>query len=143
VINAPVGSSTVVAVNDALYYNTSAAEPFNLSGDQGSLLSNQQLMHDVFLGYALEAHAAGSASAILVATRGFAVMPFAAATTIHIGDIIGPDENDAGDKVENKRIKKVTNANAGLGRSVMETTGTLAYFYFISSYTEGGIQTIL
>jgi hypothetical protein len=140
----PVDSATVIEIGDLVYLDTDDAKPASAQTDQGTEISNQQMLHDVFAGVAMQASRAGDTQPIRVATTG--VFEFdCLSTTLEVGDLLGSDENVAGVALLNQTVAKVATANAAVGRCAkrVNPAGTRALVDIVSSVLKGGAQTIL
>src|SRR5258705_2900940 len=121
----PVDSATVIEIGDMVYLDTDDAKPASSQSDQGTESANQQLFHDIFAGVAMQASRSGDTQPIRVATTG--VFEFdCLSTTLEVGDMLGADENVAGNALLNGTLARVTNANASVVRCAkrMNPAGT-------------------
>ena len=140
----PVDSATVIEIGDMVYLDTDDAKPASSQSDQGTEGSNQQLLHDLFAGVAMQASRSGDTQPIRVATTG--VFEFdCLSTTLKVGDLIGSDENVAGTALLNQTVAKVATANAAVGRCAkrLNPAGTRVLVDVVSSVLKGGTQTVL
>jgi hypothetical protein len=140
----PVDSATVIEIGDMLYLDVDDAKPASVQTDQGSKLANQQLLHDIFAGVAMQASRSGDTQPIRVATTG--VFEFdCVSTTLEVGDMLGPDENGAGTALLNQTVVNVANANSAVGRCAkrLNPAGTRVLVDVISSTLKGGTQAVL
>ena len=140
----PVDSATVIEIGDMVYLDTDDAKPASSQSDQGTEGSNQQLLHDLFAGVAMQASRSGDTQPIRVATTG--VFEFdCLSTTLEVGDLIGSDENVAGTALLNQTVAKVATANAAVGRCAkrLNPAGTRVLVDVVSSVLKGGTQTVL
>ena len=140
----PVDSATVIEIGDMLLLDTDDAKPASSQTDQGTEGGNQQLFHDGFAGVAMQASPSSSTQPIRVATTG--VFEFdCVSTTLEVGDMMGSDENVAGNALLNQTVAKVTNANAAVGRCAkrLNPAGTRVLVDIVSSVMHGGTQAIL
>jgi hypothetical protein len=86
----PVDSATVIEIGDMVWLDTDDAKPAASQSDQGTESANQQLLHDVFAGVAMQASRAGDTQPIRVATTG--VFEFdCLSTTLEVGDLMCSD----------------------------------------------------
>jgi hypothetical protein len=143
-VKVSVDSATAIEIGDLLWLDTDDAKPFSDQADQGSEGANQQLIHDTFLGVAMEAHPADSgAYQIRVARTGVFEFPCIAATH-EIGDKISSDEDSGGTTLQNQVVVKVATSNASIGTVAAETTSATTVLVDIqSSMFLGGVQNIL
>ena len=112
---ASVDAETVIEIGDLIYQDVDDAKPAALLPDQGSEAANQELFAFDFLGVAMQRSRAGVADSIRVATTG--VFEFDCPSgTFELGDIVGPDENTAGDALLNQQIAKVAESCSAIGR---------------------------
>jgi hypothetical protein len=140
----PVDSATVIEIGDMLYLDTDDAKPASAQLDQGTKSSNQQLLHDLFAGVAMQASRSGDTQPIRVATTG--VFEFdCVSTTLEVGDMLGPDENVAGTALLNGTVIKVTAATNAVGRCAkrLNPAGTHVLVDVVSSVLKGGAQAVL
>ena len=139
-----VDSATVIEIGDLLWLDVDDAKPASAQGDQGSEGANQQLLHDVFAGVAMQASAAGETQPVRVATTG--VFEFdCLSAALEVGDLMSSDENGGGTALLNQTVVKVANANAAIGRCAkrVNPAGTRVLVDVVSSIAKGGTQTIL
>jgi hypothetical protein len=140
----PVDSATVIEIGDVVYLDVDDAKPAASQADQGTESANQQVLHDVFAGVAMQASASGDTQPIRVATTG--VFEFdCLSTTLEVGDLMAPDENVAGTALLNQTIAKVSTANAAIGRCAkrVNPAGTRVLVDIVSSVLRGGPQAVL
>jgi hypothetical protein len=140
----PVDAATVIEIGDVLYIDTDDAKPASAQPDQGTESANQQLLHDLFAGVAMQASEAGSTQPIRVATTG--VFEFdCLSTTLEVGDLMSADENAGGTALLNQTVAKVTNANMAIGRCAkrLNPAGARVLVDIVSSMLKGGTQAVL
>ncbi|MEX0867573.1 MAG: hypothetical protein WD030_09460 [Pirellulales bacterium] len=136
-----VASATVIEIGDLLYVDDDEVKPAGDQEDQASPAGNQELFHDSFAGVAMQQSPAGEAEPIRVATRG--VFEFDASTGAYeIGDFLGPDENVAGDALENQKVTDVAGPNLAVGRCVRRpaSVANSVLVEIVSTVVHGGPQ---
>jgi len=112
---AAVDSATVIEIGDLVWQDTDDAKPAAVQADQESEETNQQLLADHFLGVAMQRSRAGETLPIRVATTG--VFEFdCPAGNVELGDLLGVDENAAGNALLNQQVVKVAAAKYAIGR---------------------------
>ena len=112
---AAVDSATVIEIGDLVYQDTDDAKPASSQADQGSLAANQELFGDNFLGVAMQRSRFGDTAPIRVATTG--VFEFDCPSgTFELGDLVGSDENGAGNALLNQQVAKVAASKYAVGR---------------------------
>jgi hypothetical protein len=110
-----VDSATVIAIGDLLYLDTTSAKPASSQADQATETANQQLFADKFLGVAMQRSPAGDSNPIRVATTG--VFEYDCPSgTFELGDLIGADENTAGDALLPQQVAKVAASKYAIAR---------------------------
>ncbi len=137
----PVDSTTVIEIGDLVYLDTDDAKPASAQADQASETANQELLHDNFAGVAMQASASGDTQPVRVATAG--VFEFdCASATFEVGDLVGADENAAGDALEDQTVASVATANLAVGRCAKRaaTAGTRVLVDVVSTVLRGGPQ---
>lgn len=140
----PVDVSTVVEIGDIVWMDVDDVKPASAQSDQGTELGNQQMLHDAFLGVAMQASPSGVSQPIRVATTG--VFEFdCVSTALEVGDLIAPDEDGAGAALLNQTVAKVASAGAAIGRCAkrVNPAGTRVLVDIVSSILRGGPQSIL
>ena len=112
---AAVNSSTVIEIGDLVWQDTDDAKPASDIVDQGSETGNQTALVDNFLGVAMQRSRSGDTAPIRVATTG--VFEFDCPSgTFELGDLVGADENSAGDELLNQQIDSVAAVDYAIGR---------------------------
>jgi hypothetical protein len=137
----PVDAATVIEIGDLVFLDTDDIKPAAAQSDQGSEAGNQQLFHDGFAGVAMQASAAGDTHPVRVATTG--VFEFdCAAATFEVGDLVGVDENGAGNALLNQSAAVVAGADAAIGRCAkrVDPAGTRVMVDIVSTVMKGGPQ---
>jgi hypothetical protein len=138
---AAVDSATVIEIGDLVYQETDDARPASSQADQGSESANQDLFADGFLGVAMQRSRDGDTAPIRVATTG--VFEFdCPADTFELGDLVGPDENDSGDALQNQQVVKVSSSTHAIGRAAKrEPVATTSVLVDVrSTVMTGGIE---
>jgi len=112
---AGVDSATVIEIGDLLWQDTDDAKPASDQTDQGSETANQEAFADNFLGVAMQRSRSGDTAPVRVATTG--VFEFDCPSgTFELGDLIGADENAAGDALLDQQVAKVTASQYAVAR---------------------------
>jgi hypothetical protein len=112
---AAVDADTAIEIGDLVYQEVDDARPASSQVDQGSEATNQELFVTQFLGVAMQRSRSGESTPIRVATTG--VFEFDCPSgTFELGDLLGPDENAAGDALLNQQVTKVTEGKLAVGR---------------------------
>ena len=112
---AAVDSATVIEIGDLLWQDTDDAKPASSLADQGSETDNQAAFTAAFLGVAMQRSRSGDTAPIRVATTG--VFEFDCPSgTFELGDLIGADENAAGDALLDQQVDAVADAQYAVGR---------------------------
>jgi hypothetical protein len=112
---AAVDTASEIAIGDLLYLDTSSAKPASSQADQGTKTANQQLFADKFLGVAMQRSPAGDGNPIRVATTG--VFEYDCASgTFELGDLVGVDENTAGNALLAQQVAKVAASKYAVAR---------------------------
>jgi len=102
---AAVDAETVIEIGDLLYQEDNLAKPASDQTDALSEGSNQILFAENFLGPSMQRSRAGETDPIRVATTG--VFQYdCPADTYYLGDMIGADENTAGNALLNQQVTK-------------------------------------
>lgn len=136
----PVDTASVIAVGDFVALVTGEAAAAGDSADAGNLAANQEAYHDIAIGIAMDASAAGETAAIRVATGGEWAYPCASAT-FALGDLIGLAEDGAGTALENQKVIGVSTPNLAVGRCTLAAASvTSVQFRLVSTVVAGGPQ---
>lgn len=132
--------SVVVEVGDLLYLVSGQVQPASSLGDLGTKAANQEAFHDSFVGVAMQGSPQDGQDNVRVATSG--VFEFAcSATTFVLGDLLGVDENAAGDELTSQAVAKVAACNLAVGRCVKAATSATKVLLSIeSTVLHGGPQ---
>ena len=138
---AAVDSATVIEIGDLIYQDTDDARPASSQADQGSETANQELLADKFLGVAMQRSRAGDTAPIRVATTG--VFEFECPSgTFELGDLLGADENTAGDALLNQQVAKVSASKYAVGRVAkrIASAATVVLVDIRSTVMTGGVE---
>jgi len=137
---AAVDSATEIEIGDLLYLDTDDAKPASAHPDQGTESANQAALAAKFLGVAMQRSRPGDTDPIRVATTG--VFEFdCPSTTFELGDLIGGDENAAGNALLDQQVSKVTQAQYAIGRAARRapTAATTVLVDIRSTVMTGGV----
>jgi Uncharacterized conserved protein (DUF2190) len=138
---ASVASTTIIEIGDLVYQVSGMAQPGTVLADLGTKAANQEAFHDAFLGVAMQASPDGSTAPIRVATTG--VFEFTTTSaTFELGDLVGIEENAAGDELLSQTVVKVATANLAVGRCVkrFSSASTKVLVDVESTLVHGGPQ---
>ncbi len=138
---AAVDSTTVIDIGDLVFQEDDDVRPASDQADQGSEAANQDLFADKFLGVAMQRSRNGDTAPIRVATTG--VFEFDCPNdTAELGDLVGVDENDAGDGLLGQQVTKVSGSRYAVGRVARrESVATSSLLVDIrSTVMTGGIE---
>ncbi len=137
----PVGSAYLVEIGDLMYMEGDDARPASAINDQGTLVANQELFHDKFIGVAMQRSLVGNADSIRIATSG--VFEFdCQASTFEVGDFIGANEEGTGTQLEEQGVAGVATPNLAIGRCVkrVPSASTRVLVDIVSTVVKGGPQ---
>jgi hypothetical protein len=137
----PVAAAIVIEIGDLVYAASGLARPASAQADGGSEAANQEALHDVFVGVAMQASPEDATDSIRIATSG--VFEFdCLSTTAEIGDLFGPDEDGSGVELLNQTVAKVATANLAIGRCAkrISPAATRALVEIASTVMRGGPQ---
>jgi hypothetical protein len=138
---AAVDSGTVIEIGDLVLLNTDDAKPAAAVADQGTKEENQADFAATFLGVAMQRSRSGETAPIRVATTG--VFEYDCASgTFELGDMVGVDENAAGNALLNQQVAKVTAAQNAIGRVAKRqpSAGTSVLLDIRSTVMTGGVN---
>jgi hypothetical protein len=138
---AAVDSATVIEIGDLVMQDTDDAKPASMLADQGSEAANQAAFAGAFLGVAMQRSRNGETAPIRVATTG--VFEFDCPSgTFELGDMIGADENAAGNALLNQTVAKVTVSAGAVGRVAkrLNPAGTTVLVDILSTVMTGGVK---
>jgi hypothetical protein len=112
---AAVDAGTVIEIGDLVWQDTDDAKPASSLSDQGTKTANQEALAGDFLGVAMQRSRSGETALVRVATTG--VFEFDCASgTFELGDLVGADENAAGEALLNQQVAKVGESRYAVGR---------------------------
>ncbi len=138
---AAVDAATVIEIGDLVYLDVDDAKPASSQADQGSEPANQELFADRFLGVAMQRSRSGDTAPIRVATTG--VFEFdCPASTFELGDLVGVDENAAGNALLPQQVAKVSASKYAVGRVAKRspTAATCVLVDIRSTVMTGGVE---
>jgi len=138
---AAVDSSTVIEIGDLVYQDVDDARPASSQADQGSETANQELFADKFLGVAMQRSRSGDTDPIRVATTGVFELDCPSGT-FELGDLLGADENAAGDGLLDQQVAPVAASKYAVGR-VAKRVATAATGVLVdvrSTVMTGGVE---
>ena len=138
---AAVDSAIVIEIGDLLWQNVNDARPASAVDDQGTEAANQEIFADYFLGVAMQRSRSGESAPIRVATTG--VFEFDCPSgTFELGDLIGADENSAGDALLDQQVAKVSDSPYAIGRVAKREPGatTSVLVDVRSTVMTGGVE---
>jgi hypothetical protein len=138
---AAVDSGTVIEIGDLMILNVDDAKPASALVDQGTEAGNQAAFAAVFLGVAMQRSRSGETSPIRVATTGVFELDCPSGT-FELGDMVGADENAAGDALLNQQVVKVTTSANAIGRVAKRqpAVGTSVLVDIRSTVMTGGVN---
>jgi hypothetical protein len=116
-----VDDATVIALHDLLFLDTDDAKPAASQTDQTGEPANQRLFCQKFLGAAASQKAASETwvDRIQVDFSLDKEREYDCVSETHeVGDLMGVDENSAGDALENQKLVKVTDQALAIARCV-------------------------
>jgi hypothetical protein len=138
---AVVESGTVIEIGDLLWQDADDAKPASMQTDHGTETANQEALADAFLGVAMQRSRSGETSPVRVATTG--VFEFDCPSgTFKLGDLVGVDENTAGNALLNQQVAKVDLSKYAVGRvAKRQGTNTTSVLVDIrSTVMTGGVE---
>ena len=138
---AAVDSATVIEIGDLVWLDTDDAKPASAQADQGSETANQEKFADGFLGVAMQRSRSGESSPIRVATTGVFELDCPSGT-FELGDMVGADENAAGNALLNQQVAKVTAGRYAIARVAKReaSAGTSVLVDVRSTVMTGGVE---
>jgi len=141
-----VDVATVIEIGDVVHLNTNDALPASSINDIGgagpvNLAAAQELLHDAFLGIAMQRSRVGDTTPIRIATRGVFELD-AASTTFEVGDLVGTDDDSAATALENQKVITVATENLAVGRVARSVTSadSRVFVEIVGTITHGGPQ---
>ena len=138
---AAVDSATVIEIGDLVWQDTDDAKPASDQADQGSETANQEALADKFLGVAMQRSRNGDTAPVRVATTG--VFEFDCPSgTFELGDLVGADENTAGDALLDQQVAAVALSKYAIARVAKReaSAGTSVLVDVRSSVMTGGVE---
>jgi hypothetical protein len=138
---AAVDAATVIEIGDLLFQDTDDAKPASAQADQGSEPANQELFADSFLGVAMQRSRSGDTAPIRVATTG--VFEFDCPSgTFELGDLVGADENTAGDALLDQQVAAVAASKYAIARVArrLPAASTTVLVDIRSTVMTGGVE---
>ncbi len=112
---AAVDAATVIEIGDLLWQDADDAKPASAQTDQGSETANQAALADKFLGVAMQRSRSGETAPVRVATTGVFEMDCPSGT-FELGDMVGADENAAGNALLNQQVANVAESQYAVAR---------------------------
>jgi hypothetical protein len=137
---AAVDSDTVIEIGDLVLQDTDDAKPASSQTDHSSETANQEAFTAGFLGVAMQRSRSGETSPIRVATTG--VFEFDCPSgTFELGNIVGADENAAGNALLNQQVAAVSESKYAIGRVAKRqaVAGTSVLVDICSTVMTGGV----
>lgn len=137
----PVLDGYIIEIGDLVYLDSSAAKAASAIADQGTLVANQEALHDQFLGVAMQASPASSTESIRVATTGVFEYDCASAT-FELGDLVSAREEATGTELESQYLVGVATPNLAVGRCTkrVSSAGIKVLIDIVSTVLRGGPQ---
>ncbi len=110
-----VDADTVIEIGDLVWQDADDAKPASMLTDLGTETANQEALAHAFLGVAMQRSRSGESAPLRVATTG--VFEFdCPSSTFELGDLVGADENAAGDALLNQQVAEVAASRYAIGR---------------------------
>lgn len=136
-----VDTDTVIEIGDLVYYDATNDEilPASSLADAGTPAGNQEAIHDLFVGMAMQASGAGDTKDVRVCIEGVVEMDCASASFAP-NDFVGVAENAGGDGLEDQKVIGVATANLSIGRPYDVQASVTKVLVKIKSSYEGGVQ---
>jgi len=138
---AAVDSATVIEIGDLVWLDTDDAKPASAQADQGSETANQEAFAEKFLGVAMQRSRSGDTAPIRVATTGVFELDCPSGT-FELGDLLGADENAAGNALLSQQVAKVTASSRAIARVAKReaSAGTSVLVDVRSTVMTGGVE---
>ena len=113
----PVASAVVIEIGDLLWWDddNSTVKPMSDATYGASLAATQKTYAPLFVGMAADRSPSGKTDPIQVDTGGVKKFVCASAT-FDPGDLVGVDDNVAGDTLEDQQVIAVANPSLAIGR---------------------------
>lgn len=137
-----VDAATVIEIGDLVYLATDDVRPASALADTGTEAGNQEALHDVFAGVAMQRSRSGDTTPIRVATTGVFELACPSGAW-EVGDLAGASEDGSGTALEDQQVEKVATANLAVGRCAkrVNPAGTKVLVDIVSTVSHGGPQT--
>lgn len=120
---AAVDADTVIEIGDLLWQDADDAKPASAVADLESETANQEAFSQKFLGVAMQRSRSGESAPIRVATTG--VFEFDCPSgTFELGDLVGADENAAGNALLSQQVAAVADGKYAVGRVAKRQAST-------------------
>ena len=117
----PTQSGVTIEIGDLIYLDAGNAKPAVNQADQLTLAANRELLHDNFVGVAMQASNGDTAGSIRVATSG--VFEFPCSQAIYqVGDLLGVTEDGTGTQLQNQEVAAVATENLAIGRCAKQVS---------------------
>lgn len=138
---AAVDSDTIIEIGDLLMQDTDNAKPASMLIDRNTETANQEAFAAIFLGVAMQRSRTGDTAPIRVATTGVFELDCPSGT-FELGDMVGADENTAGNALLNQTVAKVALSKYAIGRITKRqaTAGTNVLVDIRSTVMTGGVN---
>ncbi len=141
-----VDATTVIEIGDLVHLNTDDALPASSINDIGGagpadLATAQEILHDAFLGVAMQRSRDGDTTPIRIATRGVFELD-ATSATFEIGDLLGADDDSGATALEAQKVIAVASENLAIGRVARRVTAAdiRVFVEIVGTITHGGPQ---
>ena len=137
----PVLAGFTVDIGDLLYLDGNSVKASSSQMNQGTVVANQELFHDNFVGVAMQATNGEETREIRIATSG--VFEFKCNTaTFEVGDLLGCEDDGTGTQLEKQSVVGVATPNLALGRCVkrVPSAATKVLIDIVSTVVHGGPQ---
>jgi hypothetical protein len=138
---AAVDSATVIEIGDLVWQDTDDAKTASQLTNHGNEAANQEALANKFLGVAMQRSRSGETSPVRVATTG--VFEFDCPSgTFELGDMVGADDNTAGNALLNQQVTKVSQGRYAIGRvAKRQSTSAASVLVDIrSTVMTGGVE---
>jgi hypothetical protein len=112
---AAVDEATVIEIGDLLWQDTDDAKPASAQTDHGTEAANQEAFAHKFLGVAMQRSRAGETAPVRVATTGVFEIDCPSGA-FELGQLLGADENAAGDALLDQQMAAVNASRCAIGR---------------------------
>ena len=138
---AAVDAATVIEIGDLLYQEVNDVRPAGAQADMGTKTGNQDVFTHQFLGVAMQRSRAGDTLPIRVASTGVFELDCPSGT-FELGDLVGADENAAGNALVNQQVAKVAASKYAVGRVAkrIAAAATTVLVDIRSTVMTGGVE---